>query len=87
MCVIIIITCPRCYGAGWYYGTATTSRIRCELCYGAGSGALNMTMRVIWNYLGHNGGIFERGPNWFQITIPPSRKRRRVALIVSWSHR
>jgi hypothetical protein len=46
-----------------------------------------MTMRVIWNYLGHNGGILERGPNWFQITIPPSRKRRRVALIVSWSHR
>jgi hypothetical protein len=46
-----------------------------------------MTMRVSWNYLGHNGGIFERGPNWFQITIPPSRKRRRVALIVSWSHR
>lgn len=37
----------------------------------------------VWNYRGHNRGIYQRGANWWQITIPPSRKRRRCALIVT----
>lgn len=43
-----------------------------------------MRMSFIWNYRGHNGGWFQRGPNWFQITVPGSRKRRRAALIVTF---
>lgn len=43
-----------------------------------------MSMRFVWNYRGHNKGLFQRGPNWFQITVPPSRRRRRAALIVVW---
>lgn len=40
--------------------------------------------RFVWNYRGHNAPrVFSRGPNWWQITIPPSRKRRRSALIVT----
>jgi len=38
-------------------------------------------IRFVWNYRGHNNGFFERGPNWKQITFPPSRKMRRCALI------
>lgn len=34
-------------------------------------------------YRGHNSGIFNRGPNWLQITIPPSRKMWRCALIMT----
>jgi len=41
-----------------------------------------MIVRFIWNYRGHNGGFLDRGPNWFQLTFPPSRKRRRVAMII-----
>lgn len=41
-------------------------------------------LRFIWNYRGHNSGMFERGTNWWQITLPPSRKSRRVALVVTW---
>jgi len=40
-----------------------------------------MKFRFIWNYQGHNKGMFERGPNWLQITIPGSRKLPRVAFI------
>jgi hypothetical protein len=40
----------------------------------------------VWNYRGHNRGLFQRGQNWWQITIPPSRKRRRCALIVTVEH-
>jgi hypothetical protein len=36
----------------------------------------------VWNYRGHNRGMFCRGVNWWQVTIPPSRKHRRCALIV-----
>jgi hypothetical protein len=43
-----------------------------------------MKWSFVWNYKGHNGGFYQRGPNWFQITVPPSRKRRRCALIVCW---
>ena len=41
-------------------------------------------MRFIWNYRGHNDGFFSKGPNWFQLTLPPSRKAARCALICSW---
>jgi hypothetical protein len=37
----------------------------------------------VWNYRGHNRGLFQRGQNWWQITVPASRKRRRCALIVT----
>lgn len=37
----------------------------------------------VWNYRGHNRGFFQRGVNWWQITVPASRKRRRCALIVA----
>lgn len=43
-----------------------------------------MKARLIWNYRGHNGGFFDRGPNWVQFTFPASRKRRRVALMIWW---
>ncbi len=39
-------------------------------------------IRFIWNYKGHNNGIFCHGPNWIQITIPGSRKKRRCSLIL-----
>jgi hypothetical protein len=38
--------------------------------------------RFVWNYKGHTGGFFSRGPNWIQLIFPPSRKRRRAALIL-----
>lgn len=41
-------------------------------------------LRFVWNYRGHNSGFFQHGPNWWQITLPSSRKRRRCALIYSW---
>lgn len=41
---------------------------------------------LVWNYRGHNRGLFQRGQNWWQVTIPPSRKRRRSALIVTTEH-
>lgn len=40
-----------------------------------------MKMRFIWDYQGYNGGFFDRGPNWFQFTFPPSHRRRRCSLI------
>ncbi len=43
-----------------------------------------MSANFVWNYQGHNGGFFDRGPNWVQFTFPPSRKRRRWSLIVTW---
>lgn len=43
-----------------------------------------MSIRLIWNYRGHNKGLFQRGPNWWQLTFPPSRKSRRAALICTW---
>lgn len=43
-----------------------------------------MRFRFIWNYNGHNSGLYQRGPNWAQLTLPPSRKRRRAALILTW---
>ena len=42
-----------------------------------------MRVSFIWNYKGHNSGIFDRGPNWWQITLPGSRKLPRVAVIVT----
>jgi hypothetical protein len=39
------------------------------------------------NYKGHNSGLFNRGPNWWQITFPPSRKTYRCALIYYWNAR
>jgi hypothetical protein len=42
------------------------------------------TFRLIWNYKGHNSGLFDRGLNWWQVTIPPSRNARRVAMICWW---
>lgn len=44
-------------------------------------GEQRRTLRLVWNYRGHNGGLFDRGPNWWQITLPASRKRFRCALI------
>lgn len=38
-------------------------------------------LSFVWNYRGHNGGWFDRGPNWFQITVPGSRNLWRCALI------
>lgn len=41
-------------------------------------------VRFIWKYKGHNSGVWQRGPNWRQLTLPGSRNRRRVALILTW---
>lgn len=41
-------------------------------------------MRFIWNYKGHNNGFFNMKQNWIQITFPPSRKRRRCSLIITY---
>lgn len=38
-------------------------------------------MRFIWNYKGHNKGFFQRGPNWWQVTFPSSRRWFRCAII------
>lgn len=38
---------------------------------------------IVWGYRGHNKGLFQRGPNWWQITFPWSRRLPRVALIVT----
>lgn len=45
-----------------------------------------MKLRFIWNYQGHNGGFFDRGPNWMQITFPPSRRWWRCALTIWRTH-
>lgn len=42
-----------------------------------------MHISFVWNYSGHNGGFFDKGPNWIQFTFPPSRKRWRMSLIVT----
>lgn len=44
-------------------------------------------IRIIWDYRGHNNSksIFEHGPNWVQITLPTSRQKRRMAIIVWWA--
>jgi hypothetical protein len=26
-------------------------------------------MRIVWGYKGHNPKIWQRGPNWWQITV------------------
>jgi len=41
-------------------------------------------LKFIWGYRGHNSGLWERGPNWRQLTVPASRKRWRCALIIRW---
>lgn len=41
-----------------------------------------MKMRFIWNYQGHNGGFFDKGPNWVQFTFPPSRRWWRCAMTI-----
>lgn len=46
-----------------------------------------MRFKFIWNYRGHNNGLLDRGPNWWQLTVPPSRKRRRCALQCIWGGR
>lgn len=43
-----------------------------------------MKVRFVWNYRGHNGGLCDRGPNWLQLTFPPSRNLWRCALIFWW---
>ena len=43
-----------------------------------------ISVSFVPGYRGHNGGLFDRGPNWAQVTVPPSRKKKRAALIVSW---
>lgn len=42
-----------------------------------------MHVSFVWNYRGHNGGFYDRGPNWVQLTFPPSRNWRRCALILT----
>jgi hypothetical protein len=44
-----------------------------------------MKLRLIRNYRGHNKDFYQRGPNWVQFTVPPSRKTGRLALIVFWA--
>lgn len=34
-----------------------------------------MRFNFIRGYTGHNSGFFNSGPNWFQFTIPPRRKK------------
>lgn len=43
-----------------------------------------MRLSMIWGYRGHNGGFFQKGVNWIQFTFPPSRKRWRASLIITW---
>lgn len=43
-----------------------------------------MGISFVWNYKGHNDGVFCRGPNWLQITVPGSREKRRCAIKVWW---
>lgn len=40
-------------------------------------------VRLVIGYRGHNSGVFNRGPNWWQVTFPPSRKSWRCAVIVT----
>jgi hypothetical protein len=42
-----------------------------------------MHVSFVWNYSGHNGGFYDSGPNWVQLTFPPSRKLHRCALILT----
>jgi hypothetical protein len=36
---------------------------------------------MIFAYRGHEARVFTRGPNWWQVTFPPTRKRTRWAFI------
>ena len=41
-------------------------------------------LRLVFGYRGYEHRLFTRGPNWWQITLPPSRKCWRVSLIHWW---
>lgn len=38
-------------------------------------------LRLIVGYVGHENRLFAAGPHWWQITFPPSRRWRRIALM------
>lgn len=42
------------------------------------------SLTFIFGYQGHGRELFHKGPNWWQVNLPPSRKARyRIALIVT----